>query len=136
MPSKRIITVKEALEGVPEDNEIKQFTGNNARYFFQTRQGEAASKYHPKNHLYNFMRLHNCKPSNTITKMMNPSLCGLAHPTENRFLTISELKRISTFPDDFKFTGKFEDKWARIGNAVMPNQMKAIAETIKEKILS
>lgn len=50
--------------------------------------------------------------------------------------TISELKRLCSFPGDFKLTGSFEKQWARLGNAVMPLQMKAIAETIKNKILN
>jgi len=57
------------------------------------------------------------------------------HPTENRIITIEELKRLASFSDNFKFTGSFRQQWARIGNAVMPNMMKAIAETIRKEIL-
>ena len=100
-----------------------------------TKQGENASKYHPKGHKFNTQRLHYQKPSPTITKQFGESLGGLLHPIENRFVTISELKRLASFPDNFTFIGTFKNRWARIGNAVMPNQMKAIAETIKNKIL-
>ena len=50
-------------------------------------------------------------------------------------LTIPEIRRIGSFPDDFKFIGTFKEKWARIGNSVPPNLMRAIAEHIKSNIL-
>jgi Site-specific DNA methylase len=58
------------------------------------------------------------------------------HPTENRNLCINELKRISTFPDDFKFTANFSDAVARMGNAVPPKFMEAIALHVEREILS
>jgi len=42
------------------------------------------------------------------------------HPIEPRAISIGELKRISSFPDDFEFIGKWVDCWARIGNSVPP----------------
>jgi DNA (cytosine-5)-methyltransferase 1 len=51
----------------------------------------------------------------------------VVHPEEDRHLTIEEAKRLCSFPDDFKLIGSFSEQWARLGNAVMPNQMKAIA---------
>jgi DNA (cytosine-5)-methyltransferase 1 len=134
-PNPKWTSVKDALKGVPEDTEIKYFEGKSSIYMKKTKQGEQASDYHPNGSMFNFVRLQWAKPSNTITKTMNQRMSGLAHPEEDRFLTISELKRLSSFPDNFKMSGKFEEKWARIGNAVMPNQMRAIAQTIKEEIL-
>ena len=52
-----------------------------------------------------------------------------------RNLTINEVKRFCTFPDSWKLTGKKSKQWARLGNAVMPKFMQAIAETIKKEIL-
>lgn len=46
--------------------------------------------------------------------------------------TIDELKVLASFPKEFKFTEKYNDAWSRIGNAVMPKQMEAIAKHIKE----
>ena len=48
---------------------------------------------------------------------------------------IDDLKVLASFPSDFKMTGNFNDQWARIGNSVPPNLMKAIAEHIKINIL-
>tara|TARA_Y100000296_G_scaffold83792_1_gene115582 strand:- start:484 stop:1458 length:975 start_codon:yes stop_codon:yes gene_type:complete len=52
-----------------------------------------------------------------------------------RQLTIDEIKILSTFPKEFKFSGSYNQQWSRIGNAVMPKFMEHIAITIKDKIL-
>ena len=60
---------------------------------------------------------------------------GLVHHEEPRYLTISELKRLASFPDSYIFLGKYQDQWARIGNSVPPLFMKAIASHVNENIL-
>ena len=50
--------------------------------------------------------------------------------------SISELKRVGGFPDDFKLAGSFSQKWERIGRAVPPIMMASIAKTIHRDILS
>lgn len=57
------------------------------------------------------------------------------HPIVDRLLSIDEAKRIQTFPDDFILPHTPVQNWERIGRAVPPNLMKAIAENIKLKIL-
>jgi DNA (cytosine-5)-methyltransferase 1 len=52
-----------------------------------------------------------------------------------RQFNLEELCILCSFPIDWKFNGSFEEAWARLGNAVMPKFMQAIAETIKTKIL-
>jgi len=39
------------------------------------------------------------------------------------------------FPDDFAMTGKYDDKWGRIGMCVPPLMMKAIAEAVRDRVL-
>jgi DNA (cytosine-5)-methyltransferase 1 len=76
------------------------------------------------------------KPSNTIPKSL--AFGGhsyLYHPTEPRGLSIEEIKLIHTYPESYIFLGKFEDKWARIGNSVPPLLTKAVAEHIDKNIL-
>lgn len=75
------------------------------------------------------------KPSPTITKDCGNTSTGMIHPYEIRKLTIPEIKRLSSFPDEFKTIGTFHEQWARIGNAVMPRFMYHIAKNIKEIIL-
>lgn len=68
-----------------------------------------------------------------------PTICQgalhLYHPTEPRTLTIPELKRIASFPDDFNFTGSFAQTWERIGNSVPPVMMEHIAAAIRDTVL-
>jgi DNA (cytosine-5)-methyltransferase 1 len=56
--------------------------------------------------------------------------------TEKRKFTIAELKRICAFPDDFVLIGTYAQQWERLGNSVPPLMMKAIAETIRDKVLA
>ena len=52
-----------------------------------------------------------------------------------RKLSIPELKVISSFPSDYILTGTYSKQWERIGRAVPPLMMKAIAEHVWETIL-
>lgn len=55
--------------------------------------------------------------------------------TEKRKFTIAELRRICAFPDDFILCGSYAQQWERLGNSVPPLMMKAVAETVRDKIL-
>lgn len=57
------------------------------------------------------------------------------HPKVDRPLSINEGKRIQTFPDDFILPHDSARNWERIGRAVPPNLMKAIAKTLIKNIL-
>jgi DNA (cytosine-5)-methyltransferase 1 len=59
----------------------------------------------------------------------------VTHPTEKRKFSIAELRRICGFPDDFILTGTYAQQWERLGRAVPPVMMAAIASTIRDKIL-
>ena len=56
------------------------------------------------------------------------------HPEEPRSLSIQELKRVCSFPDDFKLTGSIARQWERLGRAVPPVMMKAIATAVRESM--
>jgi site-specific DNA-cytosine methylase len=49
------------------------------------------------------------------------------HPEEMRKLSIAELKRVGTFPDDFALTGDFAQQWERVGRAVPPWMLRRLA---------
>lgn len=75
------------------------------------------------------------EPVNTIIKT-HILTNGFYWPEGNvlRMPSETELKRMGSFPDDFKFTS-YKKAWERIGNSVPPMLMKAIAEHIKKEIL-
>lgn len=136
IPSDKTITVKEAIKDL-DLNDLYLFPTELAKNWWKLcKAGNSFSSIHPKGHWFNQQKISPNKPAPTITKSV--FVCGragLAHWEKPGQLSIPMLKRLASFPDDFKFTGKFEEQWARIGNAVMPNQMKAIAETLKKEIL-
>lgn len=130
-PSQKIITIREALTDltITEKREIPGRAVIN-KVLLKCNEGENARLYNDGN-FFNWQRIDRNKVCPTITK----TAC-LFHWTENRYLTIQELKRLTTFPDDFQFIGSHREQWARIGNAVMPKFMDALACHIKENILN
>ena len=137
-PLDKVITVKEAIKNVLISEIIKP-TGNCDKYYDKIKIGSDLATYYEsmgmKRKSFSLKKINPNKPLNTITKLFSSGMSGLLHWKEKRYLTINELKRCSTFPDDYIFFGKFKDQWARIGNAVMPKMMYHIAKNIKENIL-
>ena len=92
--------------------------------------------YHDKGHHFNLKRSSLRKPCPTITAMGNlAGVAGTCHPTEDRKFTIKELKRIMSLPEDFKLTGQHKQQSERIGRMVPPLMMKALAESVYNKVL-
>lgn len=61
---------------------------------------------------------------------------AVAEPVERRKFTIAELRRICGFPDDFVLTGTYAQQWERLGRAVPPPMIRAVAETVRDTILA
>ena len=75
-------------------------------------------------------------PCNTITTPSGLiSAATVVHPTEKRRFSITELKRICAFPEDFILTGTYAQQWERLGRSVPPLMMRVIAIVIRDKIL-
>ena len=86
--------------------------------------------YHPKGHHFNMKRISRHKPAPTIT-----ASGGCIHWSEMRKLTLNESQRAMSLPDDFKLTGKWEQRSERMGRMVPPLMMKAIADSVYENVL-
>jgi DNA (cytosine-5)-methyltransferase 1 len=133
-PSSQLISVKDALAQVKNVGFVPPITNAFMKSILHKFQpGENASKYHPKGSFFNNSRYPINKPAPTVTKMI--PIGGVIHPFENRHISINEIKAICTFPENWNLGTKFGEAWARLGNAVMPKFMQAIATTIKEDIL-
>lgn len=63
-----------------------------------------------------YRRLDWDSPSPTVVTHPAMPATELAHPTENRPLSIQEYKRIQEFPDDWVIEGSLLDKYKQIGN--------------------
>jgi|TARA_B100001094_G_C18187174_1_gene804576 DNA (cytosine-5)-methyltransferase 1 len=142
-----VIPLKDALVGLEYDAEevdylTKKFL--NTAYWKDTGSNMeidppkvlTGMDYHPKGHHFNLKRVSQYAPAPTLTAMgSNDTTAGAFHWAEPRKLTIGELKRIQSLPDDFKLTGKWNQQSERIGRMVPPLMMKAIADSIYNKVL-
>lgn len=84
---------------------------------------------------FSLVKLNPDNPSPTITKDAGNTSTGLVHPFEIRKLTIPEIKRLASFPDEFQMIGDYKKKWERIGNSVPPLFMRSIARHLRAHIL-
>ena len=53
------------------------------------------------------------------------------HPSQERRLTVREVARIQTFPDDFEFKGSMTSMYRQIGNAVPPKFSVILSSLVK-----
>jgi DNA (cytosine-5)-methyltransferase 1 len=75
-----------------------------------------------------------CRLEQPAFTVVQGSHC-IYHPTEPRTLSLPEVMRVSSFPDDFKLTGSFKQKWERVGRAVPPVMMSHIARAVETEVL-
>jgi len=129
-----IITFYEATKDLiiskQEIEAERQSLQQSSRYQFLKRikSGQSTDDYTYDKSGFNFKRAYLNQPLQTITSHTRATI----HPTENRWLTLSELKRCASFPDDFKFLSN-NDAVTRIGNSVPPNLIKNVALYIIER---
>jgi len=92
--------------------------------------------WNPKASCFNMIRPAPHLPCPTLTQQgQKRGLSGVFHYGENRKLTIKELKRIMSLPDDYVLTGDFDQQAERIGRMVAPKMMAAVADSVYEKVL-
>ena len=86
----------------------------------------------PVKKLYTLIRTHPDRPAPTITATTASSP---THGLSPRYFSLAELRRLASFPDDFELTGNHAERSERIGRAVPPVMMRAIASGIRDHIL-
>lgn len=139
-------TLKDAISSLtPEQNKacavfpekrLKYYrllkSGENWRNLPKELQKEAMGKsYYLGGGKTGFLRrLDWDKPSPTLVTSPTMPATDLAHPQEDRPLSIAEYARIQQFPDYWKFAGQLMDQYKQIGNAVPSDLGYAIAQTI------
>jgi DNA (cytosine-5)-methyltransferase 1 len=146
-PDKEVIPVKDVMVGLEYDSEeVKYLTDKWIKTAYWKQTGSkmptdpdkvlTGMDYHPKGHHFNLKRVSQYQPCPTITAMGSAeTTAGAFHWIEPRKLTLGELKRIMSLPDDFKLTGKWNQKAERCGRMVPPLMMERIASSIYEKVL-
>lgn len=110
--------------------------GQNWRALPEELQKEALGKsYYAGGGKTGFLRrLAWDKPSPTV--VTNPAMpaTDLAHPVENRPLSIQEYKKLQEFPDEWEICGSLLSQYKQVGNAVPISLGKAIGKTIMNHI--
>lgn len=101
-----------------------------AREWKKLKPGGCSRRY------MNLMRSNVDRPSPTVTANGGGiSTASVTHWSEPRKFFIEELLRICGFPDDFKLLGSYAQQWERLGRSVPPLMMRAIAETIRDRLV-
>ena len=77
-----------------------------------------------------YIRYSSNKPSICITGDMRK----VFHYEQNRALTVRELARIQSFPDNFIFEGNSISQQQQVGNSVPPLLATALANSVKEML--
>lgn len=139
-PYDYIITSYEATKDVineKQDIDDASFNTSTQAYHYlkMMKQGQSMSDYHPKGNGFGMTRIYKDKPCPTILQRQG-NKSSLCHWEEDRELSVPELKRLMTFPDDYYLGEKYTQKTERLGRAVPPLLMKAIAEHIYKTILT
>ena len=148
-------TVKESLRGLPKDgHDFVKFPEKRLRFYRMLKPGEYWKDLPEKLHKEalggaffagggktGFLRrLPWNEPSPTLVTHPAMPATDLAHPTEERPLSVQEYKRLQEFPDDWQVAGSIVDQYRQIGNAVPVSLGAAIGRLIvadiqKQKIL-
>jgi DNA (cytosine-5)-methyltransferase 1 len=103
--------------------------GDNYLYFTEKR-GHPQPRFKWRSRYWSFLlKLSPDLPSWTIQARRSNNM-GPFH-WRNRILRIEEVKRLQTFPDEWKLAGTLEQQWRQVGNAVPPLLAEAIAKAVK-----
>ena len=136
-PFKYQYTLRDAigdLKVVPEPE--TKLSGKTLEIVKKIKPGQSGSDVMGKGKYFSLRRLDWNKPAGTVQQSeARMASTNQIHPEENRRLSIKELKRVCSFPDDFILTGTFEQQWERLGRAVPPLMMREIAKTVEREIL-
>ncbi|OKH22258.1 DNA cytosine methyltransferase [Chroogloeocystis siderophila] len=137
-------TLRDALAGLPDKHQFIKFPEKRIRYYKLLKPGQCwrdlpvelhqealGASYHAGGGKTGFYRrLAWDKPAPTLVTHPAMPATDLAHPEENRPLSIEEYKRIQEFPDDWVIAGSLLDQYRQVGNAVPCSLGKAIARML------
>ena len=112
-------------------NHSKQMLGKMKYVSNGGNRNEIPADIRPKSgDIRKYIKYNSNKPSITITGDMRK----VFHHSQNRALTVRELARLQSYPDNFIFEGTSISQQQQVGNSVPPLMAEAIANTIKRLI--
>jgi len=101
------------------------------REWARLHPGQKSSKY------LNLIRASPDEPSPCITAAGGGrGVASVTHPYEPRKFSIDELRRVCGFPADFVLTGTYQQQWERLGRAVPPPMMRAVAAALRDGLFT
>ena len=133
------ITVRQALQDVVNDPaELAELREAGRRFgaysqWHRLRPGQNLPDITGRTAGFSCVKVDPDKPAPTICK--NDGLLrmhGLMHWAERRRFTTAEYKRLMSFPDEFQFAGSWSDAVQRMGNAVPPLLLQAVAAHLRQ----
>lgn len=87
------------------------------------------------NKYLNLLRPTPGRPCPTITaQASSPGVASVIHPAGTRKFSISEVKRLCGFPDDFALPDHYATAVERLGRAVPPPMMAAVSAAVAEAL--
>lgn len=135
-PLPYVFTVRDALSTVdhPPIIERDPETGFDLTFLARSAHGRDWARLRAgKQPRYLSSLAHPNKPCPTITASVKAA--GVVHASQCRKFSLAELRAVCSFPSDFVLTGSFEQRWERLGRAVPPLMMRAIASTLRDVVL-
>lgn len=112
---------------------LRQVPPGDNYLFFTVERGHPDPKFVWRSRYWSFLlKLSPDMPAWTIQARRSNNM-GPFH-WRNRILRIDEIKRLQTFPDDFKLSGTTEQQWRQIGNAVPPALASTLAASIRAEL--
>ena len=103
--------------------------------FFTEKRGHPEPQFRWRTRYWSFLlKLSPSLPSWTIQARRSNNM-GPFH-WKNRILTIPEVKRLQTFPDDWYLAGTIERQWRQVGNAVPPLLAELLARKLRTQLES
>lgn len=138
-------TLRDALEGLPkEGHHFVKFPEKRLKYYRLLKPGQywrdlpeelhqealGASYYAGGGKTGFYRRLDWNKPAPTLVTHPAMPATDLAHPEEDRPLSIEEYKRIQELPDDWIIAGTLLHQYRQVGNAVPCSLGRAIARML------
>lgn len=138
-PNKYIYSVKDAIPNfynnpTPKDarlklSDLEKKLLKNGQKYHDKSLDKANKRLNNKDGWYTKYILYDNVPAMTLMATQN-----IFHGKYPRTISITEAKRLQTFPDDFQLTGNYIKQWERIGRSVPPRMYEAVGQKIKQSL--
>ncbi len=146
LPGMPRMTVRESLSGLGPAATFIPFSTKKLRFIQMVKSGENWRSLPPELQSEAMGKAYACsggrtgfyrrlawdKPAPTLVTSPSMPATLLAHPDQDRPLSVEEYARLQTFPDEWRFAGRIADQYRQIGNAVPV----AFAEHVGRHLLS